>query len=90
MRRRNRPRPGPGPGRQSTPPRPRDPRPDGALPHVVLIAAGVGLYLTMLWMGMVVIGDGAVRSALMSGLIVAIAATGYLFTRPQGPPGGGR
>jgi hypothetical protein len=46
------------------------------------------LYLAMLWLGVVVIGDTTQRSAVMAGLIVAIAAVGYIFTRqPAGPRG---
>jgi hypothetical protein len=37
--------------------------------------------LAALWLGIVVIGDTALRSALMAALIVAIAAAGYIFTR---------
>ena len=72
------------PNRNGTPP-PRDPRPSDAPPHVVLVSAAVALYLATLWLGVAVIQDTPVRSAVMAGLIVAIAATGYLFTRTQGP-----
>jgi hypothetical protein len=49
--------------------------------HLVLATMGVALYLTTLWFGIVVIGDNPIRSALMAGLIVLIAAVGYVFTR---------
>ena len=55
--------------------------------HVVLATAGVALFLGALWFGMVVIGDdNPVRSAIMAGVIVAIAAAGYVFTRQPATP----
>jgi len=67
--------------RTGTPP-PRDPIPggDGRGP-VVLIAMGLGIYLLTLWFGITVVGDTAGRSAIMAGVIVAIAATGYIVNR---------
>ena len=53
----------------------------GGSRHLVLATAGLGLYLAALWFGIVVVGDTPVRSALMAALIVAIAGTGYVFTR---------
>lgn len=47
--------------------------------------AGVGLYIFFLIFGVTVVGDNAVRSAIMSGIIVAIAACGYVFTRQPSP-----
>ena len=82
MRRRNRPSPQPG---RSEPP--RDPPPSDDLPYVVLISSGLALYLACLWLGVVVIDDTLPRSALMSALIVAIAAVGYAFTHPSRPSG---
>jgi hypothetical protein len=38
------------------------------------------IYFAILWFGIVVIGDNATRSALMAGLIVLIAAVGYVAT----------
>ncbi len=69
------------------PERPRDPRPSDQLPHVILVSAGLALYLVVLWFGLVIIrDDNMVRTAIMAGLIVAIAAAGYVFTRqPTGP-----
>lgn len=49
--------------------------------HVILVSVGIGIYLAALCLGIVVIGDTALRSALMAALIVAIAAAGYIFTR---------
>ncbi len=54
--------------------------------HVMLVTMGLALYLAILWLGIVVLEDNPVRSALFAGLIVAIAATGYIFTRPPTPP----
>ena len=59
--------------------------PRGAPSHVVLVAMGVGLYLAVLWLGIVVIEDNPLRSAIFAALIVAIAAAGYVFTRPHAP-----
>ena len=82
MRRRNAPPRQPG---RSGPP--RDPPPSDDLPHVVLITSGLALYLACLWLGVVVIDDSLPRSAFMAGLIVAIAAVGYVFTHPSRPGG---
>ena len=79
MRRR---RPPAEPPRRS---RPGGRGPRGAPSHVVLVAMGIGLYLAVLWLGVVVIEDNPVRSALFAALIVAIAAAGYVFTRPPTP-----
>lgn len=72
--------------RPGSPPPPRDPRPGGSPPHVVLIFAGLAIYLGVLWLGVAVLEDTPLRSAAMAALILAIAAAGYIFTRPQ-PPG---
>lgn len=69
---------------------PRRPRPaDGGRPggrrHGALIAMGIALYLLVVWFGVVIIGDNPVRSALFAAVIVAIAAIGYRFSRPQTP-----
>ena len=64
---------------------PRDPPPSDDLPHIVLITGGVALYLACLWLGTVIIGDTLPRSAVMAGVIVAIAAVGYVFTHPSPP-----
>ena len=61
----------------------RDPR--GGHNHVVLATAGLALYFATLWFGVAIIGDNAVRSAIMAGVIVAIAACGYVFTRQPAP-----
>ena len=42
--------------------------------------AGLAIYFAILWFGIVVIGDNVTRSALMAGLIVLIAAVGYVAT----------
>ncbi len=77
----------PGSYPRRDPERPRDPRPGGQISHVVLVSAGLALYLVTLWFGLVVVrDDNMARVAIMAGLIVAIAAAGYVFTRqPTGP-----
>lgn len=61
----------------------RDPR--GGHNHVILATAGLALFFVTLWFGVTIIGDNAVRSAVMAGVIVAIAACGYVFTRQPAP-----
>jgi hypothetical protein len=80
----NRPRPRRPPGG----PRPRDPRPggDGRFSPIALISMGLGIYFLTLWFGITVIGDNAGRSAVMAGVILAIAATGYVVTGRSKPP----
>lgn len=76
---------GPTPGRAAGgPPGSRGPR-RGGHNHVVLATAGLTLYLATLWLGVTVIGDNPLRSAIMAGLIVAIATAGYVFTRQPVP-----
>ncbi len=60
----------------------RGPSLPGNLPVAL---AGVGLYLFFIVFGVTVIGDNAGRSAVMAGIIVAIAACGYVFTRQPSP-----
>lgn len=67
---------------------PRDPKPRDEFTHLVVVTGGVGLYLAMLWLGVVVIGDTLPRSAVMAALIVAIAGVGYVFTHQPTRPGG--
>lgn len=85
MRRRTPLRP---PSRRGSSGPPRDPKPRDGFSHVIVVSGGVGLYLAMLWLGVVVIGDTLARSAVMAGLIVAIAGVGYLFTHQPTRPGG--
>jgi hypothetical protein len=59
---------------------PRDTQPEGEVPHALLLSGAVALYLAALWLGIVVIRDTTQRSAVMAGIIVAIAAVGYIFT----------
>ncbi len=54
--------------------------------NVPVALAGVGLYLFFVIFGVTVVGDNAGRSAVMAGIIVAIAACGYVFTRRQPSP----
>ena len=65
--------------------RPR-PDPSGGRSHLVLAIMGLALFFALLWLGIVVLGDNPLRSALFAGLIVAIAAAGYAFTRPPTTP----
>jgi predicted signal transduction protein with EAL and GGDEF domain len=69
--------------------RPRDPRPDDSLSPIVLVSGGLALYFTSLWLGVIVIGDTFIRSAVMAALIVAIAVVGYIFSHQPTPPGDG-
>lgn len=84
------------PGTPTPPNRPEDPKaprqPRGPQQHrqpnpfpgyraVVLVTGALMIYFGTLWLGVVVIGDTPVRSAIMAALILAIAATGYLFNR---------
>ena len=62
------------------------PDPRGGRSHLALAATGLALYFALLWLGVVVLGDTPLRSALFAGLIVAIAAAGYAFTRPPASP----
>jgi hypothetical protein len=62
---------------------PGNSRPEGEVPHALLISGAVALYLAVLWLGLVIIRDNLERSAVMAGLIVAIAVAGYLFTHPD-------
>jgi hypothetical protein len=74
-------------GRPVGPP-PRDPKPGGEGRHgpVALITMGMGIYFVTLWFGITVIGDNATRSAIMAGVILAIAATGYFVNGRSKPP----
>ena len=62
-------------------PHPRRRRAWGTPSHVVLAFAGLLLYFATLWFGMEVIGDNATRSSLLAGLVVLIAAVGYVASR---------
>jgi len=74
-------------GRPVGPP-PRDPKPGGnsRFGPVAIISMGMGIYFVTLWFGITVIGDNAGRSAIMAGVILAIAATGYVVSRRSRPP----
>jgi hypothetical protein len=51
---------------------------------------GLGIFFVTLWFGITIVGDTAGRSALMAGLILGIAATGfYVSGRNKTPPGRG-
>lgn len=82
-----RPRTGPPSSGDPTPDPPRDPRPSDAPPQIVLISSGLAIFLGTLWLGVAVIRDTPLRSAVMAGLVLAIAAAGYVFTHPQRPGG---
>jgi len=47
---------------------------------------GLGIYFVTLWFGVTVVGDNAGRSAIMAGVILAIAATGYYVSGRSKPP----
>lgn len=47
---------------------------------------GLGIYFLTLWFGITIIGDNVGRSAVMAGVILVIAAAGYLFTGRSKPP----
>lgn len=66
---------------------PRDPIPRGVPAQILVVSSGLVLYLATLWLGVEVIGDTLVRSALMAALIVAIAGVGYAFSRRPTRPG---
>ena len=85
MRRRTSPPPQSGGGRPGPP---RDPRPGDFPSHIVLVSSGIALYLAVLWLGVVIIDDSLPRSAVMAGVIVAIAGVGYIFTHQPTRPGG--
>jgi hypothetical protein len=53
--------------------------------NLTVTLAGIGLYIFFLIFGVTVVGDNAGRSAIMAGIIVAIAACGYVFTRQPSP-----
>ena len=68
----------------SGPPSPNDPRrPNADLgrPHVRVIGVGLVLFFALLWFGVEVLGDRPDRSLLMSGVVTAMAATGYTLSR---------
>lgn len=69
-------------------PPPRDPKPGGSerFGTVALVSMGLGIYVLTLWFGITVVGDNAGRSAVMAGVIVAIAAIGYFVNRRSDPP----
>jgi hypothetical protein len=74
-------------GPQRTAP-PRDPRPGGdpKFSLIALISMGLGIYVLTLWFGITIVGDNAGRSAIMAGVVLAIAATGYLVNGRAKPP----
>ena len=56
-------------------------RAPGARHYALLIAAGCAVYFGGLWLGVTVIGDTMPRSIVMAGVILALAAAGYHFSR---------
>jgi hypothetical protein len=67
---------------------PRDPRTggDSRFSPIALISMGLGIYFLTLWFGITIVGDNAGRSAVMAGVVLAIAATGYLVNGRSKPP----
>lgn len=53
----------------------------GTPSHLVLALFGLTLFFATLLLGIVVIGDNPTRSSLMAGLVVLIAAVGYVAGR---------
>jgi hypothetical protein len=70
---------------------PRDPgkrpvggsRPEAIRGHVRVIAAALAGWFALVWFGVVVLGDNAGRSALMAGIVVALAVAGWWFAGPR-------
>jgi hypothetical protein len=54
--------------------------------HALLAAAGLSIYFLVLWFGVTVVGDTVPRSSVMAGLIVIIAALGYVTSRRPSSP----
>lgn len=54
--------------------------------HAVLAACGLAIYFLVLWFGITVVGDTVPRSSLMAGLIVVLAAIGYVTSRRPSSP----
>ena len=71
-----------------TGPPPRDPRPGGnsRFGPIALVSMGLGIFFLTLWFGITIVGDNAGRSAIMAGVILAIAATGYFVSGRSKPP----
>jgi hypothetical protein len=52
---------------------------------------GLAIYFATLWFGLTIVGDTAGRSAVMAGVVLLIAATGFVVTnRGPKPPAGRR
>lgn len=47
---------------------------------------GLGIYFLTLWFGITVVGDNGGRSAIMAGVVLAIATAGYLVNGRSKPP----
>jgi len=67
--------------RQPSSNRPDRPNPDLGRPHVPIIGVGLVLFFALLWFGVEVLGDRPDRSLAMSGIVTAMAATGYALSR---------
>lgn len=57
--------------------------PDAARRHVPIIAGALAGWFALVWFGVVVLGDDAGRSALMAGIVVALAVAGWTFAGPR-------
>lgn len=75
------------------PPRPQPQRQQRQQPRslpghhaVVLVTGALMIYFGTLWLGVIVIGDTPLHSAIMAALILAIATTGYMFNRRPTTP----
>ncbi len=57
--------------------------PDGIRRHVAIVAGALAGWFALVWFGVVVLGDNAGRSALMAGIVVALAVAGWTFAGPR-------
>ena len=54
--------------------------------HLAVVTMGLALYMLVLWFGVTIVGDNVLRSAVMAGVILGIAATGYAVNRRPAAP----
>lgn len=68
-----------GPGKRPEPDRGRG----AGRRHVPIIAGALAGWFALVWFGVVVLGDNPERSALMAGIVVALAVAGWTFAGPR-------
>jgi hypothetical protein len=51
--------------------------------HVAPIAGALAGWFALVWFGVVVLGDAPGRSAVMAGIVVALAAAGWRLAGPR-------